>query len=152
MLANGFGTHIDTLSPEEILLNLQLFYAGNFLFDAAVTCSKASALFFYGRIFPRAVNSTWFNIALWVVHGLNVAWFIGIVVATFFLCIPMEKSWIPTLEGSCDAQNKVYIGSAVTSVIIDLLILLLPLPNIWQLQLKAAQKSGLLLIFMLGYA
>ncbi|KAH9984909.1 hypothetical protein F4779DRAFT_612236 [Xylariaceae sp. FL0662B] len=151
MLNRGFGHPIDTLSPDDILFILRVIYSGNYLFDTAIALAKASALLFFSRIFPRAVNERWFNIALLTVHALNIGWYIGIVLATVFLCDPIEKSWNPTVPGQCDTSYKVYIGSAVTSVMIDLMILLLPLPKIWRLQLKKAQKCGLLIVFLLGY-
>ncbi|KAI1091586.1 hypothetical protein F5B19DRAFT_493322 [Rostrohypoxylon terebratum] len=152
MIRKGFGHPIKTLSSDDVLFNLRVIYSGNYLFDTAIVLSKASALLFFSRIFPRAVNNRWFNAALWTVHILNIGWFIGIVVATVFLCDPIAKGWDPSIPGQCNTSPKVYIGSAVTSVSIDLMILLLPLPSIWRLQLKKAQKGGLLIVFLLGYS
>ncbi|KAI1129793.1 hypothetical protein F5Y10DRAFT_237654 [Nemania abortiva] len=151
MIGNGFGHHVEALPPANITLILKIFYAGNYLFDSGIALAKASALLFLWRVFPPSVNQRWYNIALWAVQTANVAWWIGIVVATVFLCEPIEKNWYPTIEGSCVNSDRVYIGSAVASVFIDFVILLLPLPKIWRLRLGRSRKAGLFVIFVLGY-
>ncbi|ROV99191.1 hypothetical protein VPNG_08249 [Cytospora leucostoma] len=55
------------------------------------------------------------------------------------------------------ASEKVYlskmnwIGAAVPSVVIDIIILILPLPKLWHLKINTARKIGLMTVFILGY-
>ena len=50
----GFGTHIATLSPGSVILNLKLEFANQFVYDIGVTLPKISVLLFYARILSKA--------------------------------------------------------------------------------------------------
>jgi hypothetical protein len=43
-----------------------------------------------------------------------------------------------------------YIINGIGNMLLDIAILVLPLPTIWKLKLPTAQKVGLALIFSLG--
>jgi hypothetical protein len=124
---------------------------GNFVYDIALFLSKIAALLFLTRVFPRTSNSKWFNYALWTTFGLHVAWPIGNVFGTIFFCWLISKNWIVTQPGHCGAQFDLLLGSTVPSVVIDLIILVLPLPKQWHLQIGRAKKVGLMAVFILGY-
>ncbi|KAK7932315.1 hypothetical protein PG985_003027 [Apiospora marii] len=151
MLDSGLGRHIGTLSDDMIAANLVAIYAVYFVYDIALFITKTSALLFFSRIFTKYTTKTWFNYALWVTHGLNVSWLLGIVFGTIFMCDPVAKGYIPDLDGHCGQTSALWIGSAVPSVIIDLTILLLPLPKIWGLQLSRGKRAGISFAFILGY-
>ena len=151
MFDYGLGRHTWTLSEHELSMYLKILFSANLMFDLCLCCTKTCALLFFSRVFPAHASSKWFNWALWITHGLNVGWLIGIVVASFFLCIPVEASWDQNVQGDCSNQMPVYIGSAISSVAIDFIILLMPLPKIWRLQMSAVKKGGLSLVFLLGY-
>ncbi|KAI0002771.1 hypothetical protein F4779DRAFT_630906 [Xylariaceae sp. FL0662B] len=147
----GVGHHIWILPTENTALIAKLSFVIYFLYDAGLFLSKASALLFLSRIFPNHVNGPWFNLSRYTTHGLNIAWFQGIVFGTFFMCDPVEKNWNPMNDGTCGSTTSLFIGSAVPSVIIDLIILILPLPKIWRLQTSRARKIGITIIFLFGY-
>ncbi|KAF2010700.1 hypothetical protein BU24DRAFT_400218 [Aaosphaeria arxii CBS 175.79] len=147
----GLGRHIWTLDETELLMVFKLFYTVYYVYDVSLFLTKTSALLFLTRLFPRHTNPTWWNIALWVTHGMNSAWFVGICFGTAFMCKPLAKGWNPLIPGECGATSALWIGSAIPSVIIDLVILLLPLPKIWFLHISVARKTGVTLVFILGY-
>jgi hypothetical protein len=122
-----------------------------FLYDTALLFTKASALFLLRRVFPGYASSTWFNITIWIAHALNVAWWIGIIFGTIFMCDPVEKNWNPMVPGTCGSTSSLFIGSAVPSVFIDLIILLLPMPVLWTIKTSKARKVGIIMIFLVGY-
>lgn len=151
MVHYGLGHHVWAVQPGKLLKCLRLIYAVYFVYDIAICLTKASALLFLSRIFPKRVNGSWFNVALWIIHAMNVAWLIGILFGTIFMCNPVEKNWNPTVPGHCGPTSALWIGSAVPNVVIDLMILILPLPKIWGLQISRARKVGLTIVFALGY-
>jgi len=132
-------------------MTLKIIFVIYFIYDSALFLTKLSALLFFSRIFPAYANAAWFNIIIYVTHGLNVAWFLGIIFGTLFMCNPIAKNWNPMLDGTCGETTALWYGSAIPSVIIDLIILLLPLPKIWGLQTSRARKGGIIAIFLLGY-
>ena len=147
----GLGRHMDSISEEDLGVFLKLFYASYFSYDLALWATKTAAILFLSRVFPQRANGPWFNFALWGSLGINTAWLIGTVFGTLFFCDPFEKNWKPEVEGRCGDVPTLMLGSAVSSVIIDLIILLLPLPKIWGLKLDMAKRSGLVGVFVVGY-
>ncbi|EED11956.1 conserved hypothetical protein [Talaromyces stipitatus ATCC 10500] len=141
-----------TSADAPTLIILKLIYTIYFVYDAAICIARASALLFYNRVFTRRANTAAFNAILWALHALNITWFIGIVFGTIFLCKPINKNWDPALPGTCGPTRALWIGSAVPSVSIDLIILILPLPKIWHLrETSFKRKVGLIVVFILGY-
>ncbi|KAI1371685.1 hypothetical protein F4677DRAFT_450169 [Hypoxylon crocopeplum] len=147
----GLGHHTMTLPFENITPLLKVLFAAQLLYDINLFLLKTSALLFFSRIFPSQTG-TWFRIGLWLIHGLNTAWLLGNFIGTFFLCSPIQRFWLPLMDGTCNPTSMLWIGSAVPSVIIDFLILVLPMPIIWGLRASRMRKSGITIIFVLGYS
>lgn len=151
MVDSGFGRHATALDSTSIAFISKANWAGNFVYDVSLCLSKVAALLFLCRIFPRANNSKWFNWALWATFGLNIAWLVGAVVGTVFFCIPISKNWAPAEPGHCGTEYDLLMGSAISSVALDLIILLLPLPKLWKLQISTQRRVGIMIVFILGY-
>lgn len=151
MLNYGLGHHIWVADPSKLTTFFKLLYSIYYVYDFALAVTKVSALLFLSRIFPKRQSPAWFNYAIYATHALNVAWLIGIIFGTVFQCNPVQKGWSPMMDGKCGSTNALWLGSAVPSVVIDLVILLLPLPRIWGLQMSRAKKGGITLVFLLGY-
>ncbi|KAI0415233.1 hypothetical protein F5X98DRAFT_229272 [Xylaria grammica] len=147
----GFGRHVWTLPSRNIDIMLKFNFAIYFIYDLGLFLAKISALLFLQRIFPNYANARWFNLVLNITYALNVTWLLGIVFGTLFMCTPIEKNWNLSIPGTCGSTTALFIGSAVPSVVIDLIILILPLPKIWGLQTGRARKFGILIIFVFGY-
>ena len=81
---------------------------------------------------------------------LCACWFIALVGVLAAECIPLKKLWIPTQAGKCIDQRKLCTGSGFTHVVLDLLILILPLPPIWKLRTSVARKFRASSILTLG--
>ncbi|KAI1367185.1 hypothetical protein F5Y08DRAFT_336854 [Xylaria arbuscula] len=148
----GFGQHIWAIPPSNLSNLLKALFPAEILLYVALVLAKTSALLFFGRVFQRYTNPRWFNIALWISHGLNSAWFLGLVLGLILLCNPVAKNWEPTLPGTCGKTSDLYLGNAISSVIIDVLILLLPVPMIWGVQASSARKVAITAVFILGYS
>ncbi|KAI1121037.1 hypothetical protein F5Y10DRAFT_282805 [Nemania abortiva] len=140
--------HMISLGLGPALLDLYIAY---FVYDFTLFLTKTSALFFYYRVFVRYMHRTWFDYALWIVYFFNVSWLLGIFFGTIFMCDPVAKGYDPNLPGYCSPIGELWIGSAVPSVAIDLFILFLLVPKIWGLEISFAKKSGITVVFVLGY-
>jgi hypothetical protein len=151
MVHYGLGRHLADVDEANVLPFFTILFTVYFTYDTALVLLKASALLFYARIFLNRQYSTSFTYSLYVVHALNIAWFVGIVLSSAFMCKPIAKSWNPFLEGTCGSTPALWLGSAIPSVVIDLIILMLPLPMIWTLKMSIARKSGITAIFVCGY-
>lgn len=83
--------------------------------------------------------------------GLIVAgWMIGVVFAQIFTCTPVEGAWRITVARHCIDQIKFYYGNAIANLLTDVIILCLPLPLIWRLNMSTRKKRALSGVFLLG--
>ncbi|KAI8626980.1 hypothetical protein F5Y19DRAFT_477873 [Xylariaceae sp. FL1651] len=146
----GTGRHMWTLNSVEIALFVKLLFAAEQLFGISLCLSRASALLFFQRLFPRSTNSTWFQTSLWTIFGLNIVWWLGTIFGSVFNCTPIQKAWDISLSGKCGPTLTLCFAAAVPSVLIDFLILLLPLPKIRRLHISFLRKFGLSIVLMLG--
>lgn len=145
----GLGLHLQALPPENIEKFLKMLWIIYYIFDTGTAVSKTSALFFYARVF--SVNNSRFKYALWVVHAMNAAWLLAILLSVTFMCNPIQRAWQPALPGTCLNTGILWTGSGVTSLIIDVIILVMPLPMLWKLQMKTISKIQIIGVFMCGY-
>jgi hypothetical protein len=145
----GLGKHVEVVPPEDLGKFLLALWAVYYIFDAGTALVKTSALFFYARVFNLAEPR--FRYALWTVHALNAAWFIGTISAAIFQCHPTQKAWKPEVPGTCDNTNTLWLWSGLSSLLIDVIILVLPLPMLYRLIIKPSRKYLIMGVFVCGY-
>ena len=149
MINLGLGKHIENVSlPDELKL-LKFLFALYFVYDLSITIPKCSALLFYARIFGNVSRT--FVYSLWAIGFCIFGWLISLWLFTLFLCDPVKKQWLPTTPGHCHPTSALWLGSAIPSVAIDLMILFVPIPMLWQLQMKKSRKALIIGVFLCGY-
>ncbi|KAJ5526482.1 hypothetical protein N7494_013132 [Penicillium frequentans] len=148
----GLGHHAQFVETKDLLIFLRLLYAVYYVYDIGLFFTKVSALLLLSRIFPWHANAKWFNYTIVATHCLNCAWLAGIIFGTVFMCNPVQKGWNSMLPGHCGTTLHLWLGSAIPSVIIDLIILLLPLPKIWSLKMTTRRKVAIIGVFVIGYS
>jgi hypothetical protein len=145
----GTGLHIEAVPPKNLLLLLKLLWVEYFIFNTGCMIGRASALFFYTR-FLGVVNN-WFRHAIWIVHGLNVMWLTIMLFIITFECTPIAKIWEPTRPGRCLNTGAIWIGSGVSSLFLDIIVLIIPIPVLWKLHLNLVRKLQIVGVFICGY-
>ncbi|GAT19991.1 hypothetical protein RIB2604_00605750 [Aspergillus luchuensis] len=145
----SMGRHVEVVSAENLTIFLKLLWAEYFVFDTGTSVAKASALFFYSRLFSQA--NTRFRYCIYVVHALNALWLVGILLSVIFECTPIQKVWYPTLPGRCDNSRILWMGSGIPSLIIDVFILVLPVPMVLRLKMNPTRKMLAIGVIVLGY-
>lgn len=65
-------------------------------------------------------------------------------------CSPAKALWDPRVKGQCIDISIELVGSSVLNVATNFLILALPLPILWRLQISMRKKLQLVGIFLLG--
>ncbi|KAK1633205.1 hypothetical protein BDP81DRAFT_326760 [Colletotrichum phormii] len=144
----GFGLHYWHVEPWASTRLIQMFYIGEQLYILAQILAKVSLLLFFSRIF---FSSRWFYLTtqLFILFLiLHAAIFLFLVI---FECTPITSTW-DLDDPSRKCMNIAAIGysGAVFSVIEDIAILALPIPELLRLQLSTKKKLWLSLIFGLG--
>jgi hypothetical protein len=83
-----------------------------------------------------------------------MGWWIAVMVTAGVQCRPYQHFWMqyidPTAKGTCIDLYPFFLGNAAASVVTDFLILLVPIPMVWQLQMPTGQKLAVSSIFLLG--
>jgi len=85
---------------------------------------------------------------------LVIAYFWAIIICVLLICRPISYYWAqfqnPEMEGHCFNDAQYYLGIGVANMVIDIFVLVYPIPIIWKLQLDARKKVGVVGILMLG--
>ncbi len=144
---NGFGKHaIDAPMGTNDFLHTLFFK--EIVYNISITLCKISVLFFYRRTF--AITRT-MQICLWTLGIIFVGWFLSMTFTVIFMCQPVQKAWKPDLPGHCANLYAFFLGQAIPNIVTDVVLLLLPLPYLWRLQIQLPQKIALVSVFLLGY-
>lgn len=146
VVAYGMGRHATEVSLADLEIVLELLLAFECLYVTAVAFVKLSILAMYLRIFP----SREFKIGSYSVGATIVAWWFAIAMVCIFQCNPVSKAWAPWEPGVCIDLRASFIGNAVPNILTDVVILVMPMKQVWHLHATAAQKISLLCTFGLG--
>ncbi|CAJ2507426.1 Uu.00g086120.m01.CDS01 [Anthostomella pinea] len=150
----GLGAH-QPLVNGELVHSQQLYvyektrYAYEIVGTIGLCVIKLSVLLFYRRIFAiraaRLVNN--------VFIGLTAAWGISFTFAVAFQCTPVSTLWEKfeyEYEPYCVQVFPLYFGHAISDLILDVFIFILPIPHLWSLKMPQRQKLAVGGIFLLG--
>lgn len=116
------------------------------MYFSTATFTRSSILFFYRRIFV----SSKFNTMVWIVLSMVMGYFISCSIAAVFGCQPISWFWNPHQPGQCMDEILFFKVNGIMNLILDLIVLLLPIPMLWRLQMYTKKKIALSLIFSLG--
>jgi hypothetical protein len=111
--------------------------------------SKLSLVFLYRRIF----SSPTFRKVVDVFIGILIAWLIAFELATLFQCTPISTIWTRfeyEYGPYCIQVVPYYYTISVTDTLTDVIIMILPLPIIWNLHMPLKQRLAVAGMFLLG--
>ncbi|PWY74507.1 hypothetical protein BO94DRAFT_627361 [Aspergillus sclerotioniger CBS 115572] len=147
MIHLGMGIHATHLPTPNIILIAKYLVVAEILYVFNLVWTKLSILLMYYRIFHFPYFKKWaYGIGTFV-----ILWVICITFLFIFICVPVQKLWYPSLPGKCISQVGTWIANATSTIATDLVILLLPLPQVWRLQLRLSEKVALTVAFGLGF-
>ena len=90
------------------------------------------------------------RIAVRIIIVLMLLYYVSSIIAKACICIPPQKLWKPELEGHCINNEILLLADCISSIVCDFLVLVLPMPLIWNLQLPVTKKLGLTAVFATG--
>ena len=109
--------------------------------------TKTSFLFLYYRIFGVV---KYFRYALWGTAIIVWSFWAACTIVAFLGCLPFARNWDRTIPGHCVNLTAFFRWNGVCNLLIDFLILLLPLPMVWRLNISIRQRIELSGVFLLG--
>ena len=149
LISVGYGHHFARLSANQVESVSKFDYACLLLGIFHITLPKYSVLFFYARLFEKSSRS--FRASLYVAGAFSTAWLLYNLIFLLLQCAPIKKNWLIETPGHCHNPYDWHVACTVSSVAIDLLILLLPLPTLWNLHTRQSRKVTLTGLFICGY-
>ena len=147
MYDEGMGIHADKLEVPAIVMMAKWLLVAEILYAWNLCWTKISLLLMYYRIFCIPFMKKF----AYGIGAFVIAWGITITFIFIFICFPVQKLWYPDIPGHCVNQVGTWIANASSTILTDVAILLLPVPQIWKLNLRMADKVGLTVAFSLGF-
>ncbi|KAE8153033.1 hypothetical protein BDV25DRAFT_44857 [Aspergillus avenaceus] len=145
----GYGVHIQYLSPATLKIYGKCIFAASIIYVPALAFAKLALLVLYYKLL-HATHRLWVY-TIYTVAGIITGYSIALDLALIFGCSPLEKSWnLAITEGSCISQTGVYLATAVTNTVSDVVLILIPIPIILTLRLPFVQKLGVACVFGIG--
>lgn len=155
----GAGKHVWTVDLLGLKSIFRILYGYMFIYGATTSALKLSFVLYYARIFHtgRPVDifkcRDYISIAVLVGGALACAYPIMVWGVMLGACKPIHYFWDQysnSESGSCVDTTLFYLLAGIINMVIDILILLIPVPCILRLQVKRSDKIMLFGIFMIG--
>lgn len=121
-------------------------YVYETMYTLSIAATKYSILLFYSRIFTERK----FRIALRVSTTLVTLWLLAIEIVVLAECVPISGLWNLGTPSRCISLVPFFIGSGVPNVLLNVIIVCLPLPMIWTLEIEKKHRYALSAVFGLG--
>ncbi|KAJ5081861.1 hypothetical protein NUU61_010125 [Penicillium alfredii] len=141
------GWHQQALTHDDFTVVWKLLFAQVIIYASTVTCTKTSIVLFYRRIFNLRYS-------LYAAMFFILGYFVAVVITIAAACRPFPFCWEhyinPQASGTCIDVSEFLFASGIASVLIDALILCVPAPIIWKLQMPKSQRLAVTGILLLG--
>ncbi|KAH7141991.1 hypothetical protein EDB81DRAFT_654260 [Dactylonectria macrodidyma] len=146
----GFGLNIWDIQPFDHLYELlKLFWIDQMLYSVHLYSTKISILFFLSGIFTNRTFKR-MTLGLGVFVALSAA---ATLITTGMQCLPASYNWTGwdgESKGHCNNLNTQTYAFGAINMVCDILILIMPLPELYKLQIKDRRKIQLFVMFSLG--
>ncbi|KAJ3938431.1 uncharacterized protein N0V96_011682 [Colletotrichum fioriniae] len=123
-----------------------IFYVLQMLYIFVQVFAKASIACFYSRVFTNQkfrLAVKFFMVFLFV-HGFM---FLLLMV---FQCLPIESIWDRSIQGRCLNVSAISYGGAACSILEDIVLIVIPIPELMKLQLGKKKRTALVCMFAIG--
>ncbi|KAI6462594.1 hypothetical protein MCOR16_010269 [Pyricularia oryzae] len=156
MVPHGTGKHIWAGPPEAAMVWAIGLFVSEIVYTLTLCLVKYSTLCLYWRVFGTSKRN---RIPIWILAGLVTAWGVAILLTSIFQCVPTRSWWkrldpvdpMPPTEFVCGVDStQFFIGNSIPTIVTDIMMIAMPVPYIWSLQMRVPQKIGVLAIFLLG--
>ncbi|KAH6989552.1 hypothetical protein BKA56DRAFT_576029 [Ilyonectria sp. MPI-CAGE-AT-0026] len=113
----------------------------------SIACSKLAILCLYWRIFKISM----IRIPIQALIAICIGWIILRTFMLIFRCIPVQYYWDKSIQGSCKiSDTQFFFGTVFTHFLMDVVILILPVVEVFKLRLRLGQKLAISGLFIIG--
>ncbi|KAH9893844.1 hypothetical protein F4778DRAFT_297876 [Xylariomycetidae sp. FL2044] len=144
----GLAGHYWDMTPTSSVEFWKIFYATTLTYNVTLLLIKLSLFFQYYRLIQDIKEYSLLYVGIMF---LVVAWSTAQIFVLMFQCTPIAKVWDYTMSGHCLESKLITWINAIGNIVTDVIVLMLPMPVVWRLNLKRGQKWGVIGIFSLGF-
>ncbi|KAJ5374991.1 hypothetical protein N7517_006997 [Penicillium concentricum] len=135
---HGGGYYFNELSSKQQIAFKKFCYIATILYCPMALFVKIALLSILTRIFSPYRGKVWF---IYIFLGCLCCYYLVALIVKICMCNPIPKYWLgDQVQGSCLDQTAALIADSVISVVSDLIILIIPLPLTWSLQMSRNRK------------
>ncbi|OCK77487.1 hypothetical protein K432DRAFT_255139, partial [Lepidopterella palustris CBS 459.81] len=144
----GCGIHVQFLSLYQVENIVKWLFVEEIFYMFTHWVIKQAFLLFYLRLSPKLNFRRW----VWVTMGLNTAFCLINWLLAFLQCIPFDAILHPAAhsEAKCIPKLVLLIVPSILNIITDVIILVLPIPTVWSLQMSLKRKIAVLSVITFG--
>jgi hypothetical protein len=146
----GVGHHLKYLEenePHKILMWGKYLLTLATLYFVTVIIPKLAVLALYKRLFP----SRTVRIIIYLLAGVIISGSIANTITSLAACEPFEANYNPTILGAqCIDKEAFYVWTSLPNIVTDVIMLILPLPIVWNLHNTKRIKVALTFTFLVG--
>ncbi|KAL4784110.1 hypothetical protein BJX76DRAFT_357312 [Aspergillus varians] len=147
----GVGHHMVDIVQEygtgPLMLFMKELIAIQILWAVGNSCVKLSLLSFYCRVF----SFPYFLLMAKATATFILLWALAVILGGFLLCQPFAYTWDQTIPGGhCGNQVLSYQITGALNMATDLMVLTMPMPYLWKLEMRLSQKLPLIAVFAIG--
>ncbi|KAI1505266.1 hypothetical protein F5X99DRAFT_430529 [Biscogniauxia marginata] len=147
---HGLGLDIWNVPFDDITEILHIYFFDEMIYIAALSLTKVSILLFYLKLFPKRS----FRICTWFLIAANIIYALTYVFLLIFQCNPIQGAWLfwdGEFEAQCLSINVLSWSAAAINILLDLAVIILPLPELFQLSLSLRKKLQIMAMFAVGF-
>ncbi|KAJ4302526.1 hypothetical protein N0V88_002675 [Collariella sp. IMI 366227] len=151
VLLGGFGFHGSDIVARFGMDTMVIFFKGILAFpiiwNLTICFSKLSVLLMYITVIPV----TDMIIACRSVGLFIILWNFGGVLGALLMCRPFVRNWDQSVDGTCGDNRLYYMWLGAINVVVEGVMLLLPMPFLFRLQIERFKKLIVIALFSIGW-
>lgn len=144
---HGGGNHEYEVTKDNMVGFQQALYADTITYGPAAWFTKTTLLLIFARVFSPFRKSVIF---IYVFISLMFLYYFPVMIIKIKVCTPIEGLWNPDIHAECVNQTELFWTDTIMSATTDLVILLLPIPLVWSLQVPPKKKLRISIILGAG--
>ncbi|KZL74142.1 integral membrane protein [Colletotrichum tofieldiae] len=139
----GLGHHAFEMSIKIYEKHMMSSYIVAPVFITCNGMTKTSLFTAYLHISPQK----WYRRAILVAIAMVATYTVIIASLLLFHCQPIRTNWDPYSPGECLNSAILYMAIAVSNIVSDVILFVIPIPMVLRLQMRPAVKVGAVLMF-----
>ncbi|KAI9049556.1 hypothetical protein LZ554_006583 [Drepanopeziza brunnea f. sp. 'monogermtubi'] len=137
MTRHGGGVPQSQVSASELVTFKKLLYADTIIYCPSAFLTKTTLLLIFTRAFAHFRKTV---ISIYVFIGILACYYLLVLFLKLRLCTPIEGLWDTSVDAVCWDKQTVFFVDAVVSCVTDGVVLILPVPLVWSLNVPLVKK------------